>query len=318
MSFIYKTTMSTEVTAHNRYEQWLMPMISSFELLSPNQNQRHNFIGRVRSLVNASSEVHDVDTNSFEGHISEKKASTGHDDKLALLYVLRGNISCRYKNDTDMLIKPGEFLLFDARRANQTQFINSRFVQLNLPRCSTVNHLTDKYLPSQISNMINRSGLSNMLGLQLKLFNTLSDNLNVVEKLVFLQSTENLAVSLIGCLSKNQIQIDCVDKDSIFLAAIRYIENNLTLDSLSPELVANALGCSRSTLYRAFAAQNLYPADYIRDKRLQKLAQLLQQANQQLTIAQLASECGLYDAPNLSRLFKRKFGLSPREYRTNY
>ena len=318
MPLIYQTTVSTQVAAQNRYEQWLTPMITDFELLPPDIYQRQDFMGRVRSLVQASHEIHDVDTNSFGGYISERKANTGYFDKLALLYVVKGNIRCSYKKDKDILVNPGEFLLFDTRLANQTQFINSRFIQLNLPRSCAINFLTDKYLPSQLSHMISSSGLADMLALQLKLFNSLSDNLSNAEKLVFLQSTQDLATSLINCLYKNQKNTDCLDRNSIYLAAVRYIENNLALDSLSPESIAHALACSRSTLYRAFAAQNLYPADYIRDQRLQKLAQLLQQSNQGLPIAQLASECGLYDAPNLSRLFKRKFGLSPQEYRANY
>lgn len=318
MPLIYQTTMSTEVAAHNRYEQWFTPMISDFELLPPDEHQRQNFLGKVRSLVNDSNEIHDVDTNSFGGFISDKQVASGHFDKLALLYVLRGNISCSYKKDREMLITPGEFLVFDTRRANQTHFLNARFVQLNLARFSTINYLNDKYLPSQISNMISCSGLANVLGLQLKLFNTLNENLSNTEKLVFLQSTQDLATSLIKCLPEVKSQIDSIDKNSVFLAALRHIENNLTSENLSPESVANALACSRSTLYRAFAVQNLYPADYIRDLRLQKLAQLLQKSDQQLTIAQLASECGLYDAPNLSRLFKRKFGLSPQDYRAGY
>lgn len=316
--FVYQTTVSSELPPQDRYEQWLMPMIYGFEVLPPDQRQKLDFSGRVKSLITDTSEIHDVATDSFGGFLSEKRSSADLYDKLALLYVINGNIKCCYKDDTDIVAKSGEFVLFNARQAHQMHFNNARFVQLNLPRFAAQNYLTNNFVPSQISNMVSCSGLAGILGLQLKHFYKLSDDLTTAEKLVFLQNTENLALSLIKSLTGNKPNLSGTDQDSVFLAAVHYIEANLSLDCLSPKSIAIALGCSRTTLYRAFARQNLYPADYIRDQRLRKFAQSLQMSNQTLTIAQLASECGLYDVPNLSRLFKRKFELSPQDYRASY
>lgn len=317
-SFTYLDTNSSELPARYRYEAWLTPMVYGFEVLPPDIKQKQDFKGRIRSLITDTGEIHDVDTDSFSGFLSEKSARSLEYDKLALIYVASGTIKARYKNDVDIVSKQNNFLLFDASLANDMQFINARFIQLNLPRFAAQNYLTNYYAPSQLSRMVSNSGLASLLGSQLSGFYNLSACLSNAERLAFLQNTENLALSALNCLPNGDTDFDKVDKNSTFLAAVRYIEKNLALDSLSIESVAMALGCSRSTLYRAFAAKDLFPADYIRDQRLQKLAHLLQYSAQYLTIAQLASECGLYDAPNLSRLFKRKFGLSPQEYRAHY
>jgi len=317
-SFTYQTTVSSEVPAKHRYDQWLAPMVYGFEVLPPDANQRRDFNGRVKSLITESGEIHDVDTDTFGGFLSDKRISAEQYDKVALLYVINGHIKCCYKNDTGMLAKPGQFMLFDTRRSNQMHFVNARFIQLNLPRFAAQNHLINSFTPNQLSSMVSCSGLAELLGNQLRLFDGLSEKLSTIEKQAFLQSTESLALSVINSLPGTDNNLSAIDKNSIFLAAVRYIDTYLALDSLSPESVAIALGCSRSTLYRAFAKQDLLPADYIRDQRLQRLSSLLQKSEPHIPIAQLASRCGLYDAPNLSRLFKRKFELSPKDYRAVY
>jgi|SRR5690625_1068986 len=314
-SFLYQTTVSSELPAKQRYEGWLEPLIYGFEVSPPNTEQQQNFNGRVKSLITDNGEIHDVNTDTFDGFLSEKRISAEQYDKLALLYVVNGNIKFRYKNDTSVIAKPGQFVMFDARRSNKMHFVNARFIQLNLPRRAAQNYLINNFTPSQLSRMVSDSGLASLLGSQLKLFNDLTKNLSDVEKLAFLQTAESMSLSLLSSLPANHTDLSTIDKKSLYLTAIRYIDANLSLDNLTPELIANALGCSRSTLYRAFAKQGLLPADYIREQRLQKLAQLLKFTKTDIPIAQLAGLCGLYDAPNLSRLFKRKYTLSPQEYR---
>lgn len=80
-------------------------------------------------------------------------------------------------------------------------------------------------------------------------------------------------------------------------------------------MIARRLGCSRSTLYRAFAQYNMSVAGHIRERRLLMMRNRLRTAPLHISIADIAAGCGLYDAPNMSRLFRARFGVPPSAMR---
>ena len=54
-------------------------------------------------------------------------------------------------------------------------------------------------------------------------------------------------------------------------------------------------------------------ADYIRSKRISMAEQMIRSTSMQ--ISEIASNVGFYDYNYFSKVFHRKFGCSPREYR---
>ena len=74
---------------------------------------------------------------------------------------------------------------------------------------------------------------------------------------------------------------------------------------------------SDSQLYRKLKAlTNQSPSVFIRDQRLTQSALLLK--NLELHIAEVAYRSGFNDPNYFSRVFHRKYGQSPRDYRMNY
>src|SRR5690606_41963770 len=80
---------------------------------------------------------------------------------------------------------------------------------------------------------------------------------------------------------------------ALCLAAQRYIDPNLSRPALDAATLALAIGCSRATLYRAFADHGLTVVGYIREQRLQKFHRLLKTAAKGGPIAVLAEQCRL-------------------------
>ncbi|MBQ2263635.1 MAG: helix-turn-helix domain-containing protein [Loktanella sp.] len=66
-----------------------------------------------------------------------------------------------------------------------------------------------------------------------------------------------------------------------------------------------------------FADHDVTVAGAIRELRLQRLMRLLQTAPDGLPIVRLAERCGLYDAPNVNQMFRKRFGMSPRDIRAS-
>ena len=92
-----------------------------------------------------------------------------------------------------------------------------------------------------------------------------------------------------------------------------FIQQNYSRD-ISVETVASHVGVSRSYLHRAFrAAFGCAPGAYLTDYRLDRASQLLRHST--LSVGAVAASVGFSDPFYFSRLFRRRMGLSPSDYR---
>ena len=73
---------------------------------------------------------------------------------------------------------------------------------------------------------------------------------------------------------------------------------------------------SRSSYIRYFKQVfNCTPLEYIQDYRLRQAKSMLKHTN--LSLTDVANNCGFCDSAHFSRLFKKKYQLSPSKYRNN-
>lgn len=94
--------------------------------------------------------------------------------------------------------------------------------------------------------------------------------------------------------------------------AIAYLTEHVA--DASADRLARAVNLDRSYLTTLFkASTDLTPGQYIRNFRITKARHLLESST--LPVETIAEQCG-YDHPNsFTRLFKRSYGMTPREYR---
>ena len=96
--------------------------------------------------------------------------------------------------------------------------------------------------------------------------------------------------------------------------AVNYIRSNYS-QPLQVGEMAEDLGLSRHYFCRIFKEQTgCSPQEYIVSYRLEQAAQLLRSHN--LPQKEIALLVGYPDVYAFSRMFKRKYGLSPGQYRT--
>ena len=104
------------------------------------------------------------------------------------------------------------------------------------------------------------------------------------------------------------------DRPSL-LAAIRQMIARYCADpEFSVETLAATLGCSRASLYRAFAHEPTSMAAAIWAARLQH-ARMRLLTEPAATIGTLASRPGFLDQANFNRMFRRELGMPPGEFR---
>ena len=91
------------------------------------------------------------------------------------------------------------------------------------------------------------------------------------------------------------------------------INKNLKNSDLSVDMIADEVGISRVHLHRKMKElTGQTPHDFIRNIRLKRAAQLL--ANQGMNVTEVMYACGFANSASFSTVFKKFYGMSPRDY----
>lgn len=124
-------------------------------------------------------------------------------------------------------------------------------------------------------------------------------------------ATVNMALAFLAQFETTE---PAPDSDALlFDEACRHIDAYLHDPHLTASGVAQALGCSRTRLYRVFAGREWSVAAYARDQRLRRSRRLLRDTR--MSIGEVALRCGYGDLPAFGKAFKRRFDRSPGEWR---
>ena len=99
---------------------------------------------------------------------------------------------------------------------------------------------------------------------------------------------------------------------------LEYLEHHLyDADELSAGACARAIGVSERYLHRLFAQRGLRFSRIVLAKRLEAAHAMLQcEAFREQAIASIAYQCGFKDPAHFSRLFKERYGESPKSCRS--
>lgn len=96
-------------------------------------------------------------------------------------------------------------------------------------------------------------------------------------------------------------------------AALRFMEEHAHRHELDADAIARGIGCSRTRLYEAFAAQGRTVMDALRDLRLLRARDLIEQSAKP-HLGAIAWRCGFADQSGFGKLFKARFGSSPSQW----
>ena len=103
-----------------------------------------------------------------------------------------------------------------------------------------------------------------------------------------------------------------VTQSNYVIEAIKFIQFNYSTD-ISVDDIANAVGISRSHLYRVFVSSlDQSPIDYLTEYRINEACELLKNSN--LSISQIAVSVGFFDQFYFSRVFKKIKKIPPSKY----
>lgn len=113
---------------------------------------------------------------------------------------------------------------------------------------------------------------------------------------------------------KAYVPRNVVEDDKTFLEGLRlYIENNISVTSINVTALAGEMCMSRASFFRKMKSlTGMTPNDFILSYRLNKAVSMLVEGKWR--IGEIADMLGFSSASHFSRVFRQKFGKSPKEF----
>jgi AraC family transcriptional activator of tynA and feaB len=102
------------------------------------------------------------------------------------------------------------------------------------------------------------------------------------------------------------------------LARIKeHVESHLNDDELGPRTLARRFGISLRYVHLLFAGEGITASRYILERRLERCRRELKVVGSHKNVTEVAIDWGFNDPAYFSRVFKKRYGLSPLQYRRN-
>lgn len=227
-----------------------------------------------------------------------------------LIYIAEGSISLTIGGE-DLALTQGRFALWDTTRP--MRFVtgeNLRQVTFAVPQAALRKVLprADDYVGQAVDSAadVSRLFVSHLLALD----ETFGDLPQAAAGHVLNGTLELLAATLTAKVDPGPGGSSGV----LLHQAMAFIERNLAEPDLDTLAVALSCGISERHLHRLFERHQTTPAAWIRQQRLQRCRGELCRSPR-TSITEIAYRWGFRDSGTFSKIFRKAFGLTPREER---
>lgn len=217
------------------------------------------------------------------------------------------------QNDRELRLSRGDLYVIDFGRPVRSLVLCHHELAISLPRRAVAAAVGDvsRLGGTRLAN----DGVGALLSALMRATAEEATRLTPSEQASALTAASELALATLRAATGGESDFDQV-AHGLYAAAGGIIERQCADPELTPEKVAAALGCSRASLYRLFAANGEGVAAAIWEARLTRARHMLSQPGQSdVTLAEIAYRCGFLDQSTFSRMFKRRYDMTPREAR---
>jgi AraC-like DNA-binding protein len=219
----------------------------------------------------------------------------------------------------DAVLSVGDFALYDSTRPYQLQFDDDfEQIVLKLPGERLRSELRDTEALTA-TTVSGREGAGHLL---ISMIRTLREDIDALQPASALAVANGvLSILVAGLQTLPAARSPGLSQLAAFhLARIkRHIDEQLADPALSVSSLAAQLGLSASQIHRVFASEPLTPAQYIWERRLEACSRDLREPRLAgRTVSEIAFGRGFNDAAHFSRVFRERFGCSPREWRLRH
>jgi AraC-like DNA-binding protein len=270
------------------------------------------FRARLRRIVLAETELIEHASDAVvSGRYAGRTRFDGGDD-IALELIRSG--SSQLTHNGQHRLKPGDLTLVDYAQPFQTVLTRHRACGVVLSR-RQVREVLGADLPALAGHRVPARGLAAVLRAHMTKTLDEAGHMTPQERVI---ATNAAAEMTLAVLQASRFGVADPEQfgQGLYSAARAVIERGCADPDLSPARIALAVGCSRATLYRLFARRDESVQEVVWQARLERARRMLCSAEGVgVPIGDIAWLNGFIDLPSFSRMFKRRYGKTPREAR---
>lgn len=295
------------------YDYWRNTAFFDFDPDRPSAVQRQNFSGAAAGLVSTRGLYYRYDSDAVSGARTPERWRADGYDGVTVGLALAGQRTADTGLGPETTTRRGRFFAYDAGRPARVDWTAHRGANLLLPRALATSAIGgDVPEAGELGRRLTASPLAPFLRSQMQQLARHEAVLNAEERSAALGSVIDLALAALRSSFHNTDPAR--GRSALLGAAKAFIDDNLSRPDLDAAMLAQALGISRSALYRLFSGWDQSVAAAIRAARLTEARRLLI-AYPERPIAEIAASCGLLDAPHFARMFRAQFDIGPGELR---
>lgn len=265
----------------------------------------------VQGLIHGEIELLDYRADGFTMDRTARMCRVDGRDEICLGLVA-GPVTAAEQNGEQMSVGAGALYVVDFARPVRSLIPTHHEIALVLPRAVVAQAIGGA--PDRLGGLaLRETPVGRLLASHLTATAAEAARLSPRERGAALLAARELALAALAAAAGRTTDADAF-AHGFYEAAKAMISRRCGEHDLTPEKLQRLMGCSRSSLYRAFAARGEGVAEAIREARLQRAWSLLTDpAMTALTVAEAAYRSGFPDPSGFSRMFRRRFGISPRE-----
>lgn len=244
-------------------------------------------------------------------HIGAEASAMRAAPSIQLVYARKGGLKTRMAGKSFM-VEPGQFVLLDNTRFYQMEMATEHeAVDLMMPQ-----GWLDRYLPDPGALLARPVSASTGWGAPLgALLETMLNGLEdaPLPRPLIAEQLGSLLALATGIEEGSEAPRH---RHQLASRILRRIERDYTDTDLSPEMVAGQIGISKRYLQTLLAASGTSFIQELNATRLDRASELLSDPRAAgLSIADIAYRTGFLDPGYFTRLFRKRYGITPREWR---
>ncbi len=278
------------------------------------QLSSQTFSGQIESGYIEDVQISELTSSPYHAVHSQRQCE---EDNFLILLQTEG-ISYTEQDQRMARLQPGDFILFDCTRPYVFHG-EQPYKQLILKFPRSLLHA--RYGQTKLVTSVKMPGtqhpVNSMVSTFLRNLATSYLDLDPLARIRVAECTMDLLATAFSTVSSVKLN-EVYSMTNFHRERVRsFISAHLADPELTLSLIASSLGISIRYLHKLFEPEGQSVAAFIRDRRLDKCRRDLGDPKQiQRTVTDIAFQWGFNDAAHFSRTFKRRFKVTPTEYRT--
>ncbi|NTF97923.1 helix-turn-helix domain-containing protein [Rhizobium rhizogenes] len=269
-----------------------------------------NFLARMENRVLGCCSIHGVNISTPHRAIRTRTQAD-----LVFANIQLRNDGARFSGNREFIMHRGSLLLYEASEAYQLDFDGqSDSLVMAIPKSELQKRVGN--LPAHLEEAFEYDGHKVAMLAQLMrgvLEMPTQARQSVADSMA--EAVINMLVATLYDCDAATTRTPTYGTAAILQRIKAYLNVNIADPDLNPVMVADAVGITVSYLHKIFMLNNTTLMQAILAERLERCRKDIAKLDRAGGISQVAYAWGFNDASHFSRSFRKRFGVSPREYR---